>query len=56
MDNYLYWALLLGFSFDCCIIVIVRIAFLDYASSELSGKLDEFKNKASLDILPMLDL
>ncbi|KAH0634041.1 hypothetical protein KY284_036827 [Solanum tuberosum] len=25
-------------------------------SSELSGKLDEFKNKASLDILPMLDL
>ncbi|KAH0739772.1 hypothetical protein KY290_038477 [Solanum tuberosum] len=25
-------------------------------SSELSGKLDEFKNKAFLDILPMLDL
>lgn len=56
MDNYLYWALLLGFSFDCCLIVIVRVAFLDYARSELRGKLDEFENKASLEILPILDL
>lgn len=44
----------LDFLFDCCL--IVRISFLDYASSELSGKLDEFNKKASLDILPMLNL
>lgn len=56
MDDYLCWASLLEFSLDCCLIVVECIAFLNYARSELSCKLDEFDKEVSLEILSMLGL